>query len=615
MKSVRIFILAPFLVFFTAFSMQNASASSTFTPQFEWPTQGGQYVSEWTTVIIRPGEPIDASSLNPNLFSVTGSVSGAHAGTVILAEDGFTVIFKPLQAFTHGELVYARLSGGIRTMSGEILGSHTLMFQVSKTSHPAPVEEGMSTQNSAQASTSLPMLAPDSTTTLPAFVTNTKATGDVSPGALFLANFSENAAVPTQQNLIIMNNDASTIWSRAMPQNCVDFKLQPTGLLTYFQFYPGQFQGRVYGMDTTFNIVDSFYCKGYGTTGTCEVLPHRRALVFDYDTESFDFSKHTVGGDTNGRIINIIVQEIDSLKNVIFQWSALDHFTDTDAIGVTLTTPVVDVFHANSLVLDSDGTFLLSCRYLCEVTKIDPKTGDVVWHLGGKHNSFTLVGDSIWFTWQHDPKRIASGNITLLDNGNLHTPKPFSRVMEYKLDETLMTCTKVWEYRDSLNGTVVATPAMGSVQRLPNGNTLIGWGLNPSPAITEVKPDGTKVFEMSFTAPNVSFRAFRFPWTGANSAVAHNTAASSFSLAQNYPNPFGGASPLTTIAYSLKKSSHVNLAIFDVTGREVQRLVNEDLTPGNYKTAFTAGQLPSGVYEYRLNAGGVTEARTMLLVR
>jgi hypothetical protein len=615
MKSVRLFILAPFLLFFAVFSVQNASASSTFTPQFEWPTQGGQYVSEWTTIIIRPGVPIDASSLDANLFSVTGSISGVHAGTVILAEDGLTVIFKPGQAFANGELVYMRLNSGIRTLTGATLGSHNLMFQVSKTSHPALVDEGVNAQNSVQVSNSLPLLAPDSASTLPAFVMNTKATGDVAPGALFLANFSENAAVLTQQNLIIMNNDASTIWSRAMPQNCVDFKLQPTGLLTYFQFYPGQFQGRVYGMDSSYNVVDSFYCHGYGTTGTCEVLPHQRALVFDYDTESFDFSKHTVGGDANGRIINIIVQEIDSLKNVLFQWSALDHFTDTDAIGVTLTTPVVDVFHANSLVLDSDGTFLLSCRYLSEVTKIDPKTGNVVWHLGGKHNSFTLVGDSIWFTWQHDPKRIASGNITLLDNGNLHTPKPFSRILEYKLDETLMTCTKVWEYRDSLNGNVVATPAMGSVQRLPNGNTLIGWGLNPSPAVTEVKPDGTKVFEMSFTAPNVSFRAFRFPWAGANSAVATNVAAHEFSLSQNYPNPFGGASQLTTIAYSLEKSTHVKLALFDVAGREVQQLVNEDLTPGNYKTTFTAGQLPSGVYEYRLDAGGVTQARTMLLVR
>ena len=55
---------------------------------------------------------------------------------------------------------------------------------------------------------------------------------------------------------------------------------------------------------------------------------------------------------------------------------------------------------------------------------------------------------------------------------------------------------------------------MGNVQHLSNGNSVIGWGGLPTPNLTEVEPNGTKVFELGFDAPYVSYRAFRFPWHG-----------------------------------------------------------------------------------------------------
>ena len=55
---------------------------------------------------------------------------------------------------------------------------------------------------------------------------------------------------------------------------------------------------------------------------------------------------------------------------------------------------------------------------------------------------------------------------------------------------------------------------MGNMQRLPNGNTLIDWGSNLVPNITEVAPDGSKAFEIDFGKSDVSYRAFRFPWHG-----------------------------------------------------------------------------------------------------
>lgn len=89
-------------------------------------------------------------------------------------------------------------------------------------------------------------------------------------------------------------------------------------------------------------------------------------------------------------------------------------------------------------------------------------------------------------------------------------------------------------------------------------------------------------------------------------------------LEQNYPNPFN---PTTTIRYSLPSHegagvrSHVMLKVFDVLGREVATLVDEDKTPGEYSLEFDASNLSSGVYIYRLSAGNLQLSRKMLLVR
>lgn len=73
----------------------------------------------------------------------------------------------------------------------------------------------------------------------------------------------------------------------------------------------------------------------------------------------------------------------------------------------------------------------------------------------------------------------------------------------------------------------------------------------------------------------------------------------SYNLAQNYPNPFN---PSTTINYQLPTQSHVTLKVFDVLGREVTTLANENKKPGSYEVEFDGSKLPSGVYFYRLYA-------------
>ena len=86
----------------------------------------------------------------------------------------------------------------------------------------------------------------------------------------------------------------------------------------------------------------------------------------------------------------------------------------------------------------------------------------------------------------------------------------------------------------------------------------------------------------------------------------------SFALEQNYPNPFN---PVTTIRYALPQEAFVILKIYDMLGREVATLVQEDQPAGYRSVEFDAGRLPSGVYTYRIAAASFTEVKKMLLIK
>ena len=83
-------------------------------------------------------------------------------------------------------------------------------------------------------------------------------------------------------------------------------------------------------------------------------------------------------------------------------------------------------------------------------------------------------------------------------------------------------------------------------------------------------------------------------------------------LLQNYPNPFN---PQTVISYEVAEPAHVNLSVYDLLGREVRQLADGLQAAGRYEVMFEAGDLPSGVYVYRLTAGANTLTRRMLLLR
>jgi len=83
-------------------------------------------------------------------------------------------------------------------------------------------------------------------------------------------------------------------------------------------------------------------------------------------------------------------------------------------------------------------------------------------------------------------------------------------------------------------------------------------------------------------------------------------------LSQNYPNPFN---PSTNVNISIPQSSFVTVKVYDVLGKEVSTLVNEELMAGSYKFNFNARELASGIYFYRITAGNFIQTKKMILLR
>jgi hypothetical protein len=92
----------------------------------------------------------------------------------------------------------------------------------------------------------------------------------------------------------------------------------------------------------------------------------------------------------------------------------------------------------------------------------------------------------------------------------------------------------------------------------------------------------------------------------------NNIIPSGYTLSQNYPNPFN---PTTEIRFEIPATAHTTLIVYDMLGREVRWLVNENLTAGSYTATFKASDLASGTYVYVLKSGSVRLTKKMVLMK
>jgi hypothetical protein len=91
-----------------------------------------------------------------------------------------------------------------------------------------------------------------------------------------------------------------------------------------------------------------------------------------------------------------------------------------------------------------------------------------------------------------------------------------------------------------------------------------------------------------------------------------NILPTEFVLEQNYPNPFN---PVTSLQYTIGSRQYVSLKVYDILGREVVTVVNEEKLAGSYEIVFDAPELSSGIYYYRLETNGFSQTKKMILLK
>jgi hypothetical protein len=526
-----------------------------------------------------------------------GSRSGVHSVQFHLSDDRQTLIIHSIKPFAYDEtvqvLVHALLANSsvltdsfqFRTMRRAISGIpiltelHGLQFVKS------------STESLLDTDTVLDTLPPMTVT----------VDNGATPGAIYFANFGGSK----NNNFIFNIDEHGNILrdSNMVHTNILDFKVQPNGMITYGKFSDQPW--RWYGVDSAWNVVDSFLStNGYNVDEhELRVFSDSSYALLAVSVTTLDPSQWIPGMDSTASIGGDVIQIFDAHGNETFEWRGIDHYRVADAIHENLTDSGIDFEHANSLDFDSAGNIILSNRHLAEITKINRQTGAMMWRLGGAHNQFKLVGDSIWFSYQHDARWLPNGHMTIFDNSDYDsvTGQPGfirqSRALEYAIDTNNMTATLVWQWHHTPE---TFTIAMGSVERLPNGNTLIGWGLNDL-TMTEVRPDNSTAFEMTMGGGNWSYRAFKSPDTSLESVVRAPAVANSLTVNADATG--------TNISahFAIERGEAVTLRLLDILGRELGPEFSSFESVGEHSVELQSQGLQSGTYycELRLADGSV----------
>jgi hypothetical protein len=462
-----------------------------------FPTPGTRYNLPRTQISFRGIAPPQIAPLK-----VVGSVTGPHLGRIEADSDGRGGSFIPSQPFAPGETVTV-------TSTLDVLGGHrgAFTFRIERPAAqipPAALRVAAAGAHGVEHFRSRPDLKPAAVTV------DRDSTGHRARD-IFVAPQDG----PVQDGPMILGPHGNLIWFQPSPVKrgllTTDFRVQRLNgqrVLTWWQGYQNRGSGRGIGV-----IFDRHYRRiatvhaGNGL----DVDLHEFLVTNGGDAYLIAASPVAVPGSTRP-LMDSVIQEIDIKTGlVLFEWHALDHvkLSESYKYGAGVTGHVVDPYHMNSISIAPDGNLIVSMRNTSTTYKIDRRSGQIIWRLGGKDSSFALPpGTSTAF--QHDVIAHAGHRLTIFDNGagppKLHAS---SRGLELKLDVAHATVKVLDDYDHS---PPLSANFEGSIQALPGGSMFLGYGQRPY--FTEFDARGREVFDAHFTAHTTSYRAYRFAWNG-----------------------------------------------------------------------------------------------------
>jgi hypothetical protein len=509
-----------------SFFHNGISAQQESSFQYVSPKPNSIMVSNETNIILRHENKLQESTITQNLISVVGSISGIHTGDFLLTDDDQTIVFNPHNPFAYEEVVTVSVQQGINTITDFKLQDYSFSFET-ETEGIIQHYEGVFDEDITMRQNASNYLGGENilVDTLPAPTITIDSLNNPGPGYIFIAAWDRNVPRLYGNFIFILDSVGHILDSVRVNGAPFDFQIQPNGLLSYalgdFTInvpLPGQDLRQIV-LDSTFAVVDSFHTLNGYVTDFHEflMLPNGHVMMMSYHSIIYDMSTIVPGGQTNCELVINIIQEQDTDKNVVFEWRNLDHIPITDS-DEDLTASRTNYSTLNAFEIDDDGNILASFRNHSEIMKISRSTGEIMWRMGSPRGEFTFIGEHeenapYYYARQHNIQRLPNGNISLFDNGQFHTP-PYSRGVEYSLDEVNKVATLVSEYRYP-NGNIFCATA-GNAQKLSNGGWFIGYGF-PNPQFVkrnavEYHPDGSIALELSLPANVLAYRAYKFPW-------------------------------------------------------------------------------------------------------
>lgn len=334
-------------------------------------------------------------------------------------------------------------------------------------------------------------------------------------------------------------------WFRREPEASHDLRLQPNGRLSQAMAttIPGREGVQIVELDARFEPVARRQTSGLVNTDFHDALLRADGsqVLVSYEVDRVDVGRYATDS---------VFQELDPRGAEHLTWSTKDHvdrWAET-VIDETDSNARWDYAHINSVTITPDGEYLVSFRGLSSIFKIARTThdgyvkGEVIWRLGGRRSDFEFVADPYGGPCaQHTATQLPNGNVVVFDNGSMPAgahpgfcvdpadpdgpthARTTSRYVEWSLVEPSGanpgTATMVQQYAPGH-----FAPFTGSAFKLTNGNTLIGWGAAPTAIATELDPSGQRVWELTTSTGQGSYRVYRESVTDAFDPKADLTA-------------------------------------------------------------------------------------------
>lgn len=302
---------------------------------------------------------------------------------------------------------------------------------------------------------------------------------------------------------VVIDNSGRVVWYRRFPDGVgLNFQPQATGRYTARPPTPDPTDLEPWvEIDPLGQVTRTLGCvHGLAARLHDAILePDGSYWLMCDETRVMDLSSR--GGVTGARVTGTTIQHINATGALLFRWSPFDHFDIADLDPAERTGVNVNWTHGNALDLDAHGSVIVSFRNLSEITKIDTRSGSIIWRMGGVRNQFTFAGAAFpGFSRQHGVRRTAAGDLLLLDNlGNAAG----SRAERYVFDEERHQATLVASYGPAAE---VIAQLGGTTQDLPEGHTLVSFGT--AGRVEEYDASGTIVWQIEGN-PGYVFRAQR----------------------------------------------------------------------------------------------------------